>query len=83
MFQLPKSWDINKRISELKKESFLSWADKQPSNLSRYRSIQSKNDNVIRVLSFPEVSPSGKQDIINEFDYFKSIEYFGSLAIVI
>ena len=57
MFQLPKSWDINKRISELKKESFLSWADKQPSNLSRYRSIQSKNDNVIRVLSFPEISP--------------------------
>ena len=64
LFQLPESWNLNKRINEAKKESFFSWADKK-----RYLSEQAKSDNVVRVLSFPEVSPSGKQEMIKEFDY--------------
>lgn len=69
LFQLPTSWNETKRVLEAKKESFYSWADNAPKYRSRYNSIQSKNDNVVRVLSFPEVSPSGKQEMIKEFDY--------------
>ena len=64
MFQLPNSWNLNNRINENKKESFESWADS-----TRYLSEQSRADNVVRVLSFPEVSPSGNVDMIKEFDY--------------
>jgi len=69
LFQLPESWNITSRINELRKESFLSWADSQPLNKSRYKSFQTLEDNVVRVLSFPEVSPSGTIDMIKEFDY--------------
>ena len=64
MFQLPESWKINNRINEARSESFESWADK-----TRYLSEQARSDNVVRVLSFPEISPSGKQEMIKEFDY--------------
>lgn len=62
MFQLPKSWGITNRINEAKQESFESWAD-------RYKSQQTRNDNVVRVLTFPEVSPNGNIEMIKEFDY--------------
>ena len=64
MFQLPESWKINNRINEARSESFESWADK-----TRYLSEQARSDNVVRVLSFPEISPSSKQEMIKEFDY--------------
>ena len=64
MFQLPSSWNLSNRLSENKTESFESWADS-----TRYLSEQSRADNVVRVLSFPEVSPSGSVDMIKEFDY--------------
>ena len=64
LFQLPESWDITKRIAEARNESFQSWADE-----TRYLSEQARSDNVVRVLSFPEVSPSGRIDTIKEFDY--------------
>lgn len=64
MFQLPSSWNLSNRINENKTESFESWADS-----TRYLSEQSRADNVVRVLSFPEVSPSGSVDMIKEFDY--------------
>ena len=64
MFQLPNSWNLTNRINEAKTESFQTWADS-----TRYLSEQARADNVIRVLSFPEVSPSGKIDMIKEFDY--------------
>ena len=64
MFQLPNSWNLSNRINENKIESFESWADS-----TRYLSEQSRADNVVRVLSFPEVSPSGSVDMIKEFDY--------------
>ena len=64
MFQLPESWKINNRINEARSESFESWADK-----TRYLSEQARSDNVVRELSFPEISPSGKQEMIKEFDY--------------
>ena len=64
MFQLPNSWNLSNRINENKIESFESWADS-----TRYLSEQSRADNVVRVLSFPEVSPSGNVDMIKEFDY--------------
>ena len=63
MFQLPESWNITKRIAEMRNESFESWADKQPLYRSKYKSQQARSDNVVRVLSFPEFSPSGKQEI--------------------
>ena len=59
MFQLPSSWNLSNRINENKIESFESWADS-----TRYLSDQSRADNVVRVLSFPEVSPSGNVDMI-------------------
>ena len=64
MFQLPSSWNLTNRLNENKTESFESWADS-----TRYLSEQSRADNVVRVLSFPEVSPSGSIDMIKEFDY--------------
>ena len=64
MFQLPESWNLTKRINESKRESFESWADS-----TRYLSDQARSDNVIRVLSFPEVSLSGRVEMIKEFDY--------------
>jgi len=64
MFQLPNSWNLNNRINEAKVDSFESWADS-----TRYLSEQSRADNVVRVLSFPEVTPSGNIDMIKEFDY--------------
>jgi hypothetical protein len=64
MFELPESWNLSNRINEAKKESFESWADS-----TRYLSEQARADNVVRVLSFPEVSPSGSIDMIKEFDY--------------
>ena len=64
MFQLPSSWNLNNRINENKTESFQTWADS-----TRYLSEQARADNVVRVLSFPEVSPSGSIDMIKEFDY--------------
>lgn len=53
----------------MRNESFESWADKQPLYRSKYKSQQARSDNVVRVLSFPEFSPSGKQEMIKEFDY--------------
>tara|TARA_B110000438_G_scaffold276892_1_gene299044 strand:- start:2390 stop:3037 length:648 start_codon:yes stop_codon:yes gene_type:complete len=64
MFQLPSSWNLTNRLNENKTESFQSWADS-----TRYLSEQARADNVIRVLSFPEVTPSGTIDMIKEFDY--------------
>lgn len=64
MFQLPSSWNLSNRINENKTESFQTWADS-----TRYLSEQARADNVVRVLSFPEVSPSGSVDMIKEFDY--------------
>jgi len=64
MFQLPNSWKLDNRINEAKANSFESWVDS-----TRYLSEQSRADNVVRVLSFPEISPSGNVDMIKEFDY--------------
>ena len=69
MFQLPESWNLKANLYEPAKESFLSWVDNSSNYKSRYRSLQAASDNVVRVLSFPEVSPSGTIDMIKEFDY--------------
>jgi len=68
-FQLPTSWGEMANQFEPAMESFLSWVDQSPNYQSRYKSLQAESDNVVRVLSFPEVSPSGKQEMIKEFDY--------------
>ncbi len=68
-FQLPESWNLNKRISEMKSDSFEKFVDHSPNYINRYKSIQTRKDNIVRVLTFPEVSPSGKIDMIKEFDY--------------
>lgn len=64
MFQLPNSWGIDRRIEENKCDSFEKFVFEK-----RYLSEQARSDNVVRVLSFPEFSPSGKQEMIKEFDY--------------
>ena len=64
MFQLPTSWNLTNRINEAKADSFESFVDS-----TRYLSEQTRADNVVRVLSFPEVTPSGSIDMIKEFDY--------------
>ena len=69
MFQLPTSWKEMANQFEPAMESFYRFLDNSPNYHSRYRSIQAANDNVVRVLSFPEVSPSGTIDMIKEFDY--------------
>lgn len=63
MFEISSN-DNSKRTQEAKRDDFLSWTDSQ-----RYKSQQLLSDNVIRVLSFPEVSPWGTVDMIKEFDY--------------
>ncbi len=63
MFELSSN-DISKRTQEAKTNDFLKWTDS-----TRYLTKQRLEDNVIRVLSFPEVSPSGSIDMIKEFDY--------------
>jgi len=79
LFQLPESWEtglsklihgkhFEDRLLEQKQEAFNRWAD----NLPKFRlkgKEQTPKDNVVRVLSFPEVTPSGKQEMIKEFDF--------------
>lgn len=69
MFEIPTSWPETRRLLEQKKDAFLSWADKQPNYLSRYKTLQARGDNVVRVLTFPEINHSGKQELIKEFDF--------------
>ena len=69
LFQLPESWGLNANLFEPAMESFRSWVDHSSNYKTRYRSLQAASDNVVRVLSFPEVSPSGTIDMIKEFDY--------------
>ena len=68
-FQLPESWNLNKRIQEMKTDSFEKYVDQSPNYINRYKSIQTRKDNIVRVLTFPEVSPNGKVEMIKEFDY--------------
>ena len=63
MFEISSN-DNSKRGQEAIKNDFYSWTEK-----TRYLTQQRLSDNVIRVLQFPEVSPSGAIDYIKEFDY--------------
>lgn len=63
MFEI-NSNDSSKRTQEAKADSFEHWVGSQ-----RYLSEQKRSDNVIRVLEFPEFGPSGKQEMIKQFDY--------------
>lgn len=63
MFEL-NSNDNSKRAQEGKVDDFTKWTQS-----TRYLTEQKTADNVIRVLEFPEFSPSGKQEMIKQFDY--------------
>jgi hypothetical protein len=63
MFEL-NSNDNSKRAQEGKIDDFTKWTQS-----TRYLTEQKTADNVIRVLEFPEFSPSGKQEMIKQFDY--------------
>lgn len=63
MFKI-SSDDNSIRSQEAIDNAFYSWTEK-----TRYLTQQRLSDNVIRVLQFPEVSPSGTIDMIKEFDY--------------
>lgn len=69
--QFSTSWetkDFLKKLRTLKDESFNKWADQAPTFRVRGKEHTSKC-NVVRVLSFPEVSPSGQIDFIKCFGY--------------
>lgn len=84
-YQLPSSWESEislklkgllgkpvkafDKVQDSKQEAFESWADHAGYNKSRYNKKQARSDNVIRVLSFPEISPYGKVEMIKEFDF--------------
>lgn len=63
MFEI-NSNDNSKRAQEGKVDDFQKWTQS-----TRYLTEQKSADNVIRVLEFPEFSPSGKQEMIKQFDY--------------
>ena len=63
MFEISSNHN-SKRDKEAIDNAFYSWTDSQ-----RYLTEQKLSDNVIRVLSFPEISPWGTVDMIKEFDY--------------
>jgi len=71
LLQFPTSWEsIGQRISAaIKMESFQSFVDKSSNYECRGKEKFTSQDNVIRILGRPEISPSGNIDIIKEFDY--------------
>ncbi len=71
-FQIPVSWEkeLGRKVSEaIKQEPFDSWADKGAKYIKRNFEVDPKKNNVIRVLTFPEVSPNGKTELIKDFGY--------------
>ena len=73
--QVPESWEKSegKRVEFIKSDDFQTWVDASPKYHKRGLMLDPKGDNVIRVLSFPEVSPSGTIERIKEFDYTHNI----------
>ena len=67
------SWVMERifRIQEMKEESFQSWADSASTRIERGKRTDPRGDNVIRVLTFPEInlSTSGHVELIKEFAY--------------
>jgi len=68
--QIPKSWEKEapKKVEKLKEEGFNKWAYKLPTFRVKGKRYD-KKCNVIRVLNFPETTPSGKLEMIKEFGY--------------
>jgi hypothetical protein len=73
LLQIPESWGETKRVLENKLNSFNKWGDNLSHKTTRYAKEREFGDNVVRILSFPEISPSGKQDMIKEFDYTHNV----------
>ena len=70
LLQIPKTWEsADQRIQEVKQEDFEMWADRTHGRIERGKRMDPRKMNVIRVLTFPEVQPSGKVELIKEFDY--------------
>ena len=68
--QIPISWEsTDQRIQEVKQEDFEMWADRTHGYIERGKRTDPRGDNVIRVLTFPEVNLSGHVELIKEFDY--------------
>ncbi len=68
--QIPESWEKEapKEVKLIKAESFNKWSYQIPT----FRVKGKRNDkkcNIVRVLSFPETTPSGKLEMIKEFGY--------------
>jgi hypothetical protein len=68
--QIPESWEKTepKKVDSLKKEGFDKWAYKLPTFRVKGKRYD-KKCNVVRVLSFPETTPSGKLEMIKEYGY--------------
>lgn len=68
--QIPQSWGNRKDILD---EHFQSWVDRSPTYIVRGIRSNAAGCNVIRMLTFPEVSPSGVVDLIKDYDYTHNI----------
>lgn len=68
--QVPTSWEKQnpKAANEIKREGFCKWAENMPKIKVRGRRID-RRCNVIRILEFPEVYPSGKIETVKDFGY--------------
>ena len=76
--QVPEEWEsvngrIDKKVQEMKEESFAKFCDQSPKYHNRGLRLDPKADNVIRVLGFKEISPYGKVENIKEFGYSHNI----------
>ena len=72
--QIPISWEsTDQRIQEVKQEDFEMWADRTHGYIERGKRTDPRGDNVIRVLTFPEINSSGHIEMIKEFDYTHNI----------
>jgi len=57
-----------KEAKKIRDEGWLKYVDKMPTYISKGKLVK-KKDNVTRVLTFPEVSPTGIVEKIKEYDY--------------
>lgn len=67
--EIPESWEKDIKTQGIKQEHFDSWADKGYTYVKRGFRVNPRQDNVIRVLTFPEINGSGRLELIKEFDY--------------
>lgn len=71
LLEIPKSWESAdaKIVDRMKHEAFWAWQDRHPKYIKRGLLSEPGKNNVIRVLTRPEINGSGRLELIKEFDY--------------